>query len=192
MNLYDYKALQFKDELMNLLKKYKYDISGTSFDDGSINIEDKSSGNIYHMKDECSNYNICKEIFVEGKEYDYEYIDIMEEYILSNFKKEKLSFDTSKMSIGVITASQEKAGKIFEEISNFNKRHIKRYVNTIHHKEILFNDDINRIVWVKPYQSVRGCKFKGAYIDKDISLETFETLIRPICIFCKRGSIKVI
>lgn len=192
MNLYDYKALQFKDELMNLLKKYKYDIHGNVSEDNSILIEDKSSGSIYYMKDKFSNYNIQKEILVQDKEHDYKCVDLMEEYILRSFKDDDFSFDTSKMNIGVITASEEKASKIFEEIANYNNRHIKRYINTVHHKEIIFNEGVSHVVWVRPHESSRRHKLKRAYIDKNISIEVFETIVRPVCTFCKREDIRII
>lgn len=192
MNDNDLKVLKFRKELKDLLNKYNYDISGTVFDDGSINIEDKSSGNIFVISDEYSNYNVSKEVLVENKNYDYEYKSIMEEYILSSFTNDKLSFDNSKMRIGIVTANEEKADKLFEDIFNKNKENVKRYIDSKNQKEILLNDNITCYIWVKPCESSKGYKLKSAYIDKDIDVEIFENVIIPICAYCKKDDIKII
>lgn len=192
MNDNDLKVLKFRKELKGLLNKYNYNISGTVLDDGSMNIEDKSSGNMYYMKDEYSNYNVSKEVFMENENYDYTYVDIMEDYILSSFINRELNFDNSKMRIGIITSNQEKADGLFEEIFNRNKESVKRYIDSKSQKEILLNDDITCYVWVKPYESSKGYKLKSAYIDKDIEIEIFENVIIPICAYCKKDDIKII
>lgn len=182
----DIKVLSFRKELKDLLNKYNYDISGTVFDDGSMNIEDKSSGSSYVIEDEYNNYEILKSN-TEGK-----YDNLMEQYILNCFTNDELNFDNSKARIGIITSNEEKADKIFEEIFNSNKGNIKRYIDSKNQKEILFEDNITHYVWVRPSNSARGCRFKGAYIDKDINIEIFENVIIPICAFCKKDNIKVI
>lgn len=186
MNDSDLKVLNFRKELKDLLRKYNYDISGTVFDDGSMNIEDKSTDSYYIIQDEYNDYEIRKSND-EGK-----YESLMEDYILSSFTNDELSFDNSKMRIGVITKSEEKADKIFKEIFNSNKENVKRYIDSKNQKEILFNDNITCYVWVKPYESARGYKLKSAYIDKNIDIEIFENVIIPICAYCKKDDIKVI
>lgn len=69
----DIKVLHFKDDLMKLLKKYNYDITGTNLDNGDIYIN--TDGASYILKD---TKDIIKEVFVEDKEYDYEYKNVAE------------------------------------------------------------------------------------------------------------------
>jgi hypothetical protein len=48
----DIKVLEFREELMKLLNKYKYEIQGSAFDDGSMRIE--TENNCYLLSDSYS------------------------------------------------------------------------------------------------------------------------------------------
>jgi len=191
MNSEDIKVLQFKDDLMKLLKKYDYDISGTNLDNGDIYIETNSSGT-YILKD---TKDIIKEVFVEDKEYDYEYKNVMEECILESFKNSESRNmclgNFSIVSTGIITNDRNKAENILNEIFEKNKENVVRYTQGEDTLRLILNNNDN-YTWIKPMNNARGYRLQNAWIDKNIGLELFQEIIMPICCYCGKDNIKVI
>lgn len=185
MNKEDKKVLQFRSDLIKLLNQYNYNISGTNLDNGYMNIEDNFNGTNYIIKDEYSSYCVLK----ENNERNYE--NLNEQYILSCFSNNKITIDNSRMSIGIITSDKEKADDIFEDIITSNKGHIKHYANGLTNREIIL-DNGTRYVWIKPLDSARGFRLKGAYIDRNIDIELFDNVIRPMFVYCRKDDIKII
>lgn len=191
MNSEDVKVLHFKDDLMKLLKKYDYDITGTNLDNGDIYIETKSNG-CYILKD---TKDIVKEVFVEDKEYDYEYKNIMEEFILKSFKhsesREMCFGNFSRVSTGIVTNDRNKAENILDKLAENNEGNIIRYIQGKEDLRLILEDKTN-YVWINPMNKARGYRLQNAWIDKNIGLEVFEELIVPMCCYCGKDNIKVI
>ncbi|MBY6838688.1 hypothetical protein [Clostridium botulinum] len=188
INNEDIKVLRFKDELMSLLHKYKYDIVGSNLDNGDITIETESSKN-YILKD---NKDIIKEVFVENKEHCYEYKNVMEEYILTYFKgdeQKKFCFGNfGRYHTGIITKDVEKAKNIINTIvEKVSQERIK-----IHRKDYLKFHNGDEYIWIKPCDNARGYRFNNAYIDKNIGFKVFHEIIYPICLYCGEDNINII
>lgn len=191
MNNEDIKILQFKDDLMKLLKRYDYDITGTNLDNGDIYIETKSNG-YYILRD---TKDIIKEVFVENKKHDYEYQNIMEEFILQSFENSKsrnMCFGNfSIVSTGIVTNDRNKSKNILDKIAEKNEGSILRYIQGREDLRLILNDKTN-YVWINPINKARGYRLQNAWIDKNVGLEVFEELIIPMCCYCGRDNIKVI
>jgi hypothetical protein len=56
MNDCDVKVLNFRKDLIKLLKQYDYNISGTVFEDGSMNIEDNANMKNYIIESDYDDY----------------------------------------------------------------------------------------------------------------------------------------
>jgi hypothetical protein len=186
----DIKVLQFKDDLMKLLKKYKYDITGTNLDNGDIYID--TGGVSYILKD---TKDIIKEVFIKDKEYDYEYKNIMKEYILESFKNSKsreMCFGNfSRVSTGIVTDDRNKAKMILDELAYVNEGNVFGYIQGKEELRLILNDKTN-YVWIKPTNYARGYRLQNAWIDKNIGLEYFQEILMPICCYCGSENIKVI
>lgn len=172
----DLKVLQFRDELLNLLRKYNYNIEGTIF--GGINI--KSKENLYLMTDK---YSVQKEIIDEDDTYKYEFI--IDDYIKLHFKGERPEFaglNNVKVYAGVFTNSEYKAIIFFDNLiqEQGEAKNLKQFINSKERKEVILNDD-TRYVWIKISDNSRGYRVHRAYIDRDITLEELHNLILPLC-----------
>lgn len=187
MDKNDLKVLNFRKDLMKLLKQYDYSISGTVFDDGSMNIEDNTNTTRYLIESDYENYEVKKSN--ENGQYE----GLMEQYILSRFNNhDKQRFDNINKQIGIITDNEKKARNVFEEIIKLNKEHIEKVINSKIRKEIILDDE-TEYIWISACNSARGYRFRGgAYIDKDIDIEAFENIVIAICYYCDRKDIKVI
>lgn len=190
MNSEDIKVLQFKDDLMKLLKKYKYDITGTNLDNGDIYID--TGGASYILKD---TKDIIKEVFVENEQYDYEYKNVMKEYILESFKnsesREMCFGNFSRVSTGIVTDDRNKAKSILDELAFVNEGNIIRYIQGQEDLRLILNDKTN-YVWIKPMNNARGYRLQNAWIDKNIGLEFYNEIITPMCCYCGKENIRVI
>lgn len=186
----DIKVLHFKDDLMKLLKKYNYDITGTNLDNGDIYID--TGGASYILKD---TKDIIKEVFVEDKEYDYKYKNIMKEYILESFKnsesREMCCGNFCRVNTGIVTNDRNKAKTILDELAYVNEGNIFRYIQGREDLRLILNDKTN-YVWINPVNRARGYRLQNAWIDKNVGLEVFNELIIPMCCYCGKDNIKVI
>lgn len=170
--------LKFRTELIELLDKYKYDISGTGYeDDTSIEISNSRNGLLYSMSDSCNNYHIHNESFLE-------------EYILNCFE-ENVNNDYFNNKIGVFTKDRNKAEEFFTDLYHEKRQEIDYYRNSREIQEIRLFDG-TQYLWIKPYDGSRGHKCGKAYIDKNLTLNELNYIVIPICIYCKRNDVKLI
>lgn len=171
--------LQFRTELLELLGKYNYKISGTNLGDGSINVEN-NKGNIYILRDAYSDYEAL----------DNDYNSLPTDYIVNMFQEEHMnSFYNYK--IGIFTNNRDKASIIFEDLYNQNKENIERYRQGKDQIDLLLKDG-TYYTWIKPINMSRGHRCCKAYIDKNLTLDILNTVVVPICAYCTRENITVI
>jgi len=177
----DIKVLQFRKELINLLNKYNYTISGSYMDDGNIIINDEE----YILKDS-PNYELIK------VDIDYNWISLDEEFILSCFDdKECNDYISWNNKIGIITDDIDKCNTIFNKIYLENEGNIEYFKNSTYSKELkLLSGEV--YVWIKARKSSRGHKCSKAYIDKNIPLDILHNVVLPICVFVSRKDVKII
>lgn len=141
MDKYDFNFLKFRTDLIELLDKYQYELSGTCFDDGSMNICDTRSGKNYVISDSFSYYQMQDK-------------DIMEEYILHFFEENKEKrLNNSK--IGVFTNDRHKALNFFNSLKNDKQNKVSKYVNSKEWQELELADG-TRYVWIMPNDGSRG------------------------------------
>ena len=194
MNKEDIKVLRFKDDLVKLLNKYDYDITGTSLDNGDICIEN-GKGENYIMQD---TKDIMKEVFVEDKQYDYEYKNVMEEYILESFKNSKprdmCIGNFIGVGTGIVTSDKYKAEKILDDIAEKETNNVVRYIKSKNELKLILNNKASYTdyTWINPEVKARGYRLQNAWIDKNIGLELFDEVIKPTCNYCGKDNIKVI
>lgn len=181
MNKHDLMAIQFRDDLIQLLKEYNCAISGKNGDSGDIRIEFDCGQ--YIMKDYCSNYDLTSD-------YDNNYI--IDEYILSHFPDttETISkFDNKQ--IGIFTHNSQKAeNKIMNIIKDIGTNNIEKLKKSKDHKELILKNGI-RYMWVKPIGMTCGIRCSGAIIDRTVTLDEFHKIILPICVFCTKETVEV-
>jgi len=174
MDKNDFNFLKFRTELIELLDEYKYEISGTGDDDGSIQISDSRHGVLYTMSDSCWGYKIYDEDFIE-------------EYILHFFEKNvKNNYFENK--IGVFTNDRDKAVKLFTNLYHDKRQEIDYYRNSKEIQEIRLLDG-TQYLWIKPNDGSRGHKCGKVYIDKNLTLNELDYVI-PIC-YCSRENVIV-
>ena len=179
MNKQDLNFISFRSELIELLNKYRYDISGTNLDDGSMNIED-NKGNIYVLRDTYSDYEAL----------DNNYNPLPTDYIVNMFQEEHMTqFHNGK--IGVFTNNRNKASMFFDNLYNQNKEDVERYRQSKDQIDLLLKDG-TYYTWIKPIDSSRGHKCFKAFIDKNITLNMLHYSIVPICAYCTRENITII
>ena len=168
------KFLKFRTELIELLDKYKYEISGTGYDDGSIQISNNRYGTIYTISDSCCGYEIYDENFIE------EFIlHLFEENVKNNYFKNK---------IGIFTNNHDKAVKLFTNLYHNKRQEIDYYRNSREMQEIRLLDG-TQYLWIKPNDGSRGHKCGKAYIDKNLTLNELD-YVMPIC-YCLRENVIV-
>jgi len=177
MDKNNYNFLKFRTELIELLDKYKYEISGTGYDDGSIQISNSRYGVLYTISDSCCDYEIYDE-------------DFLEEYILNCFE-ENVDNDYFNNKIGVFTKDRDKVEEIFTNIYHDKRQEIDYYRNSREMQEIRLLDG-TQYLWIKLNDGSRGHKCGKAYIDKNLTLNELNYIVIPICIYCKRENVKLI
>lgn len=172
------KFLKFRTGLIELLNKYRYELSGTGLDDGSININDLKNQKIFILKDGYSDY--------EALDSNWQSLPI--DYILNVFSKDEDIFKLTNKKIGIFTNNRKKAETIFNNLRTQYENNISRYRESIGHIDLLL-DNGTYYVWIKPIDNSRGHKVSGAYIDKNLTLDELFELVVPICVYCKRKDI---
>lgn len=177
MNNFDFNFLKFRTDLIELLKKYKYELSGSMLDDGSMNIFDEHSGKYYILSGYSNNYAVKEEDFIE-------------EYILSFFKNNKdLKFNN--LTIGIFTNDYYKALVFFTNIYHEKRQEIDFYRNSESIQKIKLLDG-TQYIWIKPVDYLRGCRVHKAYIDKNLTLNELCHIVIPICAYCTKDNVKII
>jgi len=175
--------LNFKTELIELLNKYRYEISGTGLDDGSMDVENKLNGSRYILKDGYSDY--------EATDSDYNLLST--DYILNMFPEnndnEYPYFIDNR--IGVFSNNYYKVSEFFMKLYNENKDNVERFRSNANEMDLLFKDGMNYI-WIKPRDSSRGYRCRNkVYIDRNLTLNELEVIVKPICCYCERKDIKI-
>ena len=180
MNKQDLNLISFRSELIELLNKYRYEISGTGFDDGSMRIEDTKGKNIYLLRDSYSDYEAL----------DDDWNTLSTNYIINMFPEDHMTqFNNGK--IGVFTNKRDKASIIFEELYSQNKENVERYRQSKDQIDLLLKDG-DYYTWIKPTDNSRGHRCYKAFIDKNITLDILNTIVVPICVYCTRENITII
>lgn len=174
-----YNFLKFRTELIELLNKYRLEISGTGFDDGSMRIESMKNGSAYILKDIYSNYEAV----------DTDWNPLPTNYILNMFPEEYTPPFKNK-KVGIFTNNSNKAWLIFEDLANQNKDNINRYRKSLDHIDLLLKDG-TYYTWIKTIDNSRGHKCQKAYIDKNLTLKELQEIVVPICTHCERENIIV-
>lgn len=184
MNDIDINIIKFRNELIELLNKYDYELSGTVLDDGSMNISDLKNNKLYLLKDIESDYEILKD-------KNNSLVDISSGFILSMFPDKQNIIKPEKTRIGVFTNNYWKASKFFTQLVNQNKNDIKYYKSSEEFQKVMLRDE-TKYVWIKTNQSSRGYRCSQAYIDKNLTLLELLTIVLPICVYCERKDVQII
>lgn len=171
MNL---KPLKFREELIELLNKYNYELE--SNEAGELYINDNSN---YYLLDQDNNYS------VQNSDGDY----LIEKLVNNIFKNSEPFYQVK--NIGVFTNSYEKAKYVFTAIVEKDKSEIKQY-KQFKNDLIINYFDGRRIRWIKPIESSRGNKVGFAYIDKALTLEELECIVVPCCVGCTKDRVTII
>jgi hypothetical protein len=176
------KFLKFRTDLIELLSKYRYKISGTGYDAGSMNIEDLKNQKIYILKDSYSDYEAL----------DNDWKSISESYILDVFPEENTSFVDMSKNVGIFTNNTDKVKMIFSNLYEQNKNNVEKYREGIksEHVDLILKDN-TRYIWIKPNNGSRGHRCGKAYIDKNLTLTELQYYVYPICTYCTRKDIVV-
>jgi hypothetical protein len=179
MNTDNIKFLRFRSDLIELLRKYKYEISGSGFDDGSMNIVGANVS--YNLNSAVSDYEA----------FDNDWVSISDEYIIEAFPVEvNIAFPLNK-NVGIFTNSTSKATKIFDDLYDKNIKEIERRIDSNDQKLLLLKNG-TRFTWIRLSDNSRGHRCSGAYIDKNITLSEFQYIVGPICVYCARSDIEII
>lgn len=177
----DIKALKFRDELIELLNKYNYELSGDCFDDGDIEICSLNEGGGQYIIENNGYYSL----------YDYnKNKNIMEIYLLKKIESinnslNRINTDNNFIRCGIVTSNERKANNLLNVIIDNNEdKGIKLLNKRIREDyfEAIFSDN-SRYVWVKPSENVgRGQRFNKLYIDSRIRYDFLEEIIMPMLI----------
>ena len=180
MNRNDLMALNFREDLIKLLKKYDCEISGSYMDDGYMSLEFNSGFGNYFIQDKIDNYNIQND----------NYENVIDNYIL-NYFSEHSGLNNVKVHTGIFTNDANKAeGKIQDIYNKLGEDNTKRFINSKNQKELQLLDD-SRYIWIKPIDSARGYKCTNAFIDRGLTLEELQHVVFPICRYCGKDTVKV-
>lgn len=188
----DIKALEFRDELINLCNKYRCNVSASNRDDGTmiLDIYDKNNNwtSYYEMKDTYQNYALYKE------NDDYEIDCIMDDIIKNAFNKdsgEMAGLNNIKVSCGILTNDSAKAElKLQELYCKYNKEDVEIFIMSTDRKELRLNNG-ERFVWIKLNNGSRGYRCGKIIIDRNIRLEELQEIILPICYACGRDDVEI-
>jgi len=180
MNKNDLNFISFRSELIELLSKYKYEISGTNLDDGSMNVNDNRNGKIYILRDSYSDYEAL----------DNDYNPLPTDYIGNMFQEEHIT-PFYNYKIGIFTNNRDKASIFFENLYGENKENVDKYMRSESQLSLLLKDG-TYYTWVKPIDNSRGHRCCKAYVDKNLTLDILNTVVVPICAYCTRENITVI
>ena len=171
----DRRALSFTKDLKDLLKRYDYELSGTGIDDGSMNIE-TNDGEYYTLYPTLSG---------DLRLINYDNINLRRLELLTTFPKElKHKPYIEPKNILVYTDNEEKKQSIITNIKSIYNNYITRG-----DYEIIIPDKDFKYIFVNSTGRLRGQRFKGAYIDDEISNEDFHYRLYPMLIDCTRNDI---
>mgnify|MGYP001220132447 CR=1 FL=1 len=191
MNKNDLKALQFREDLIKLLKKHDCEISGSHKDDGYMSLEFNFDFGDYIMQGNYSNYNIVK---VHCDDYREHWKDIMDTYILncfSDYSRAMAGLNNVKVHTGIFTNNPYKAKSKLQEIyDKTDKNNIDVFVLSKFQKELRLLDG-TRYIWIKPIDNSRGYRCANAFIDRELTLEELNNIVFPICVYCSKNTVEV-
>ncbi len=180
MDAIDLKMLNFRESLINLLKQYDCEISGTGIDDGSMVIY--CENNYYILED---SYNLLKDISY-GK-----YENVMKKHIMDVFSYgNRYTPEDVKGITCIFSDNIFKVNNKIKEIYNKLKDNIKKFTNSSTKKEIILQDG-SRYIWAKPDERIRGSRCDKAIIDKGITLVQLYEIILPICDFVTANNVEI-
>lgn len=169
MDLNDIKVLEFRDELINLLRKYNFQLYGHGDE-----LRLKTDFNDYRVDDYI---NIYKEREIDN---GYTEDNLLELYIKGALPKEVEEMgglNNIKIQCAVICSDEHLGGlkieKLAKEIGAENIKYLSR-------NAIWFNDN-DRIVFVKPNYQAKGYRFQKCYFNSNgVTKEIVDNVILPI------------
>lgn len=180
MDAIDLKMLNFRESLINLLKQYDCEISGTGMDDGSMTIY--CENNHYILED---SYNLLKDISY-GK-----YENVMKKHIMDVFAYgDRYTSEDVKGITCIFSDNVFKVNNKMKEIYNKLKDSVKQFINSPIEKKIILQDG-SRYIWAKPDERIRGLRCDKAIIDKGITLVQLYGIVLPICDFVTMDNVEV-
>lgn len=188
----DINVLQFRDELIQLLKKYKCEISGACQGDGHMSLEfynDKSNlYSYYEMEDVYSNYSLYKE------NDDYNLECVMDNIINNSFNRDSskmAGLNNIKVYCGVITNDFGKASLKFQELKNkYTDEEVEIFRISKDYMELRLSNG-ERYIWIKANTSSKGYRCGKIIIDRNITLEELYEIIMPICYACGKEDVEI-
>jgi len=169
----------FRSDLIMLLNKYNYSISGCS---EAIIIEDNTNNNCYTIANEDnSNYTIL----------DENNNNILSNYILDKFPENTGIYQYYNGKIGIFTNSRHKCVQLLDILFAKNKDNVKVFRKSEKTLELILHDD-TIYEWIIPDQDAIGYGCSKAYIDKNVTIDELHDVILPICILCSRDNVTII
>ena len=178
-----YRCVKFREELVELLKRYELEISGSNLDDGSMELTVIGESGSQHliMRDGYFNY----ETLIRSEDSGYfELIDIRDVLINQCFLDNRL--EVGIKNVGIFTNDRDKAIKLIEQNKDIFLR-----INTS-------KNDISAITawgeqwkWIKVSDSSIGNRLKKAFIDRELKLEILENIVFPMLVNCNKNDIKI-
>lgn len=190
--LNDINALEFREELLQLLKKHDCSISTYTDNDMKISFNKYEFNSTYSIGNRYSEYDITRE---EPDKYG-NILDkkVIDEYILYHFPETDTSTEylkNSPITIGIFTNDAIKANTKFKEIYKFIKPFdIENICNSEYRKIIqLYNGDT--YVWIRPREEIRGYRCEKAFIDRGLTLKELNNFVFPACVCCVKNMVKI-
>lgn len=202
-----FKALQFTEELNELLNKYKVEMTGSSFEDGTIDIAITENGQseYFYLQDVNNNLQLnleYEDYLFKGDKTKRTLSKNVLEYMILNALPESITSVSDNINIPIKLESNR------VHVLTNNRVKYDNFKNTMcdRFEVIEIQDNLNepnftiiendiRVNYYKfrTSDNIRGYRFKKLIIDKDIILtkEEFENLMCS-CIYLTKDDVQFI
>ena len=200
-----FQVLKFREELVKLMDKYNVEISGSTFDDGSIDIqiknEDATLSEQFYITDNSDLINPYKLYFEEDGNFwknnnECKYPKVFSKSVKEYLIKEMFRNNVDPMN-GVFSSKKDNRvyfltdnGKKFREFRE--SKNIIAERNSIN--ESWFDaDDGKKYILLHPFTNSRGIKIRHLIIDRnfDITNEIFLDVILPCCVYMSKDDVEI-
>ncbi|CAG7840845.1 hypothetical protein CLOHAE12215_02269 [Clostridium haemolyticum] len=175
------KALKFRDELIELLKKYKCSLSTTGKDDRNMILEfhdrELNQCQSYTMTDEGEHYNLYAE---------NDNSCIMDKVIKEAFNRDyggMSDLNNGQVTYDIITNDTNKAeSKLIEIYDKLNLNGEVKYFAWAKNTKYILLKNGGSYRWIKPNTTTsRGYRCRKIIIDRNITMEELYSNILPRC-----------